>query len=147
MGLQVKSLFPIVVGSLHLIDKWATVLMVKQKLVFILQPFAITVGEQVVVYPSLPHFLITKLLQPLHNCVFTTVKELSEIFWRPITALTYDLHQLIHNFKSHALLQRFTFRIAGSITCRLAKRLVRKILNGFQDGLIKLNNGFHKRRW
>ncbi len=44
-----------------------------------LQPFAIMVGGQVVVYPSQPHVLIIKLFQPSYNCVIPAVNELSEI--------------------------------------------------------------------
>ncbi len=34
----------------------------------------------VALYPRWPHALIVKLFQPPHNDVFSTVKELSEIF-------------------------------------------------------------------
>ncbi len=46
----------------------------------------------VAMYPRCPHVFLTKLCQPFHNGVIPTVKELSDIFWRNIRALTYDLH-------------------------------------------------------
>ncbi len=57
-----------------------------------------------------------------------------------IRALTYDLHQFIHNFKC----------IAG-LVLRLLKplrncRLIRKMWVRFLERLIMLNNGLHKRR-
>ncbi len=58
----------------------------------------------VAMYPRCPHVLLTKLCQPFHNDVIPTVKELSDIVWRNIRALIYDLNQFIYNFKSHALL-------------------------------------------
>ncbi len=84
--------------------------------------------------------------------VIPTVKVLSEIYWRKIRALTCNLHQFIHNFKSHTPLQRFAWYIAGLVlhllkqplNYRLAKSLTRKMWIRFLERLIMLNNGFHK---
>ncbi len=89
----------------------------------------------VALYPRWPHVLIAKLVQPPHNGVFPTVKELSEIFWRKIRAWTYDFHKFIHNFKSHVPLQKFVWCIAArvlrllkpSLNYRLACSLISKI--------------------
>ncbi len=89
-----------------------------------LQPFAIMVGGHVALYQSWPHVLITKLVQPSHNDVIPTVKEISEIFWLTISALTYDLHQLIHNFKSHAPSLMFVWRIAEPVSSFFNHRLI-----------------------
>ncbi len=160
MGLQVSPLFPVDVAkkfhvfvSVNFIDKWTELLTIKQKF-YNLQPFAIMVGGQVAIYPSRPHALITKFIQPFHNCTISTVKELSVIFWRAIRALAYDLHQLIYNFKYHAPLRRFAWYIADAVrqllkistNYQLAKRLFSKTWNRFQEELLMLNNGFYKRR-
>ncbi len=107
----------------------------------------------VALYPRWPHVLIGTLFQPHHSDVFPTIKELSEIFWHTIRALAYDLNQLIHNFKSHAPLQRFAWCITGlvlrllnpSLNCRLANNLIWKMWIRLSEMLIMLNNGFHKK--
>ncbi len=81
---------------------------------------------QVVVYQSCPHVLITKLFQPSRNCVISIVKQLCKICWCKIRALTYDLHQLIHNFKSHAPLQRFVWWITDPVL-QLLKSMINTV--------------------
>ncbi len=73
---------------------------------------------------------IIKLFQPSHNCASRTAKKLSEILWRAIRALIYDLHQLIQNFKSPALLSRFACGIADYVPLvlkPLAQGPIRKV--------------------
>ncbi len=90
---------------------------------------------RVAVYPRWPHVLLTKLFQPFHNSAIPKVKELSEIFWRKIRALTDNLRQFILSFKPHAPLQRFARCVADlvlqllkpSLNYPLAKSLTRKI--------------------
>ncbi len=65
----------------------------------------------IAVYPTWRHVLIAKLFQPSHNAGIPTAKGLSEIFWRTITDLAYDLHQLT----PHTPLQRFAWWIAGAV--------------------------------
>ncbi len=65
------------------------------------------VGDMLQCIQDAHMFFLTKLCQPFHNGVIPIVKELSDIVWRNIRALIYDLNQFIYNFKSHALLQRF----------------------------------------
>ncbi len=97
-----------------LIYKRKAILTIKQKFCSF-QSFAVLVGGQVMMYQRLPHVLIPTFFQPSHNCAIGTVKKLSEIFWRTIRALANDLHQLTHNFKSPALLQRFAWGIADNV--------------------------------
>ncbi len=69
MRLQLNPIFAVIVAwyphlfaSLSLVDKLIAVLTIKQK-----------------------------LFQPSHNCVFPAIAERSELFWRAIRALTYNL--------------------------------------------------------
>ncbi len=94
----------------------------EQQLFYNLQPFVVTVGGEVV--------LITNLFKPTHNYYIPTDRELCEISWLAIRALTNDLHFL----KSRVLLPRFPWCIGGpvlqllipSIYCRSAKSPIRK---------------------
>ncbi len=70
--------------------------------------------------------------------------ELNEIFWRTVRAVAYDLHQLMHKFKSLTPLQRYAWCIAGivlqllkpSVNSRLASSLIRKKWNRLLERLI-----------
>ncbi len=94
--------------------------------------------------------------QPPHNCVILTGKKLCEIVWQAVRDTAYDLHQLMHNFTSHAPLQKSAWVTADSahqllkpsVNCRLANSSIRKMWNRFLKRLILLNYGFHnRRRW
>ncbi len=60
-----------------------------------------------------------------------SIKEVSPTSWRAIRALTYDLNQPIHNFKSHVSLPIFAWHpgfqvLKPSVNCHTAKGLIRK---------------------
>ncbi len=103
-------------------------------------------------YPRWQHVIEGEIFQPPPNDGFPTVKELSKIFWRKIRTWTYDFHLFIHNFKSHAALQKCVWCIAArvlrllkpTLNYRLDCSLISKIWIKFLDMLIMLNNGFHK---
>ncbi len=76
-----------------------------------------------------------QFLQSSNNGVIKTVKGLIEIFCGKIKALSDNLHQFNHHFKSHADSQRIAWCIAGLVlqlpkpllNHRLAYGLIRKM--------------------